>query len=50
VLAIQTTTPAGRLAVYSRRQTGLGIGNVNDGGNNFPLIGTLMKFSLYSAL
>ena len=48
VLAAQTTTtvrPFGPL--QSDESPGIGIGNVNDGGNNFPFIGEIDELGLY---
>ena len=48
VLAAQTTTsvrPFGPL--LADQFPGIGIGNVNDGGNNFPFVGDLDEMSLY---
>ncbi|HZL79849.1 MAG TPA: LamG-like jellyroll fold domain-containing protein [Candidatus Limnocylindrales bacterium] len=49
VLAAQTNTtirPFGDL--LPDQSPGIGIGNVNDGGNNFPFIGDLDEIALYS--
>ncbi len=48
VLAVQTATrvrPIGEL--IPEMSPGLGIGNLNDGGNNFPFIGDLDEIALY---
>ena len=48
VLAAQTTTtvrPFGEL--IPEMSPGIGIGNVNDGGNNFPFIGEIDELGLY---
>jgi hypothetical protein len=48
VLAVQTTTtvrPLGEL--QANESPGIGIGNVNDGGNNFPFVGEIDSISLY---
>lgn len=48
VLAAQTTTtvrPFG--ALLPDESPGIGIGNVNDGGNNFPFIGEIDEIGLY---
>jgi hypothetical protein len=48
VLAAQATTairPFGRL--LANESPGIGIGNVNDGGNNFPFIGDIDEIALY---
>ncbi len=49
VLAAQTSTsvhPFGDL--LPDQSPGIGIGNLNDGGNNFPFVGDLDEISLYS--
>ncbi len=49
VLAVQTNTsarPFGRLD--PTQSPGVGIGNVNDGGNNFPFVGDIDEISLYN--
>lgn len=49
VLAAQTTTdirPAGRL--LADQSPGVSIGNVNDGGNNFPFTGDIDEIGLYN--
>jgi hypothetical protein len=49
VLAMQITTnvrPFG--ALQADQSPGIGIGNVNDGGNNFPFIGEIDGMALYS--
>ena len=49
VLAAQTVTsirPFG--ALQPDQSPGIGIGNVNDGGNNFPFIGDIDEISLYN--
>ena len=48
LLAAQTTTsirPFG--ALLADQSPGIGIGNVNDGGNNFPFIGDIDEVGLY---
>ena len=48
VLAAQTVTtvrPFG--ALLADESPGVGIGNVNDGGNNFPFIGEIDEMALY---
>lgn len=48
VLAAQTTTnvrPLGQL--LPEQSPGIGIGNLNDGGNNFPFIGEIDEVGLY---
>lgn len=49
VLAAQTTTPVRPFgALLPDESPGIGIGNVNDGGNNFPFIGDLDEIGLYN--
>jgi hypothetical protein len=48
VLAAQTATSVRPLGTLLRDQSpGIGIGNVNDGGNNFPFIGEIDEVGLY---
>ena len=49
VQAVQTTTtvrPFG--ALLPDQSPGIGIGNVNDGGNNFPFVGDIDEITLYN--
>ena len=48
VLAAQTTTSVRPLGpLLAEMSPGVGIGNVNDGGNNFPFIGEIDEVGLY---
>ena len=47
-LAAQITTTVRPLATSLLRVPGIGIGNVNDGLNNFPFNGDIDEISLYS--
>ena len=48
VLAAQTTTSVRSLGPLLPEQSpGIGIGNLNDGGNNFPFIGEIDEVGLY---
>jgi hypothetical protein len=48
VLAAQTTTPVRPFGLLLADESpGIGIGNVNDGGNNFPFIGEIDEMGLY---
>lgn len=49
VLAVQTNTtvrPFG--ALEADQSPGIGIGNLNDGGNNFPFVGEIDEIALYN--
>ncbi|HWX23132.1 MAG TPA: LamG-like jellyroll fold domain-containing protein, partial [Candidatus Binatia bacterium] len=49
VLAAQTNTPVRPFGALIPAQTpGIGIGNVNDGGNNFPFVGDIDEVRLYN--
>ncbi len=49
VLAAQTTTSVRPFAELQADQSpGIGIGNLNDGGNNFPFIGDIDEIGLYN--
>ena len=49
VLAAQTVTAVRPFAnLLSNESPGIGIGNVNDGGNNFPFFGDIDEISLYN--
>lgn len=49
VLAVQTITTVRPFAQLLPEQSpGIGIGNVNDGGNNFPFIGDIDELALYN--
>ncbi|MEI9866433.1 MAG: LamG-like jellyroll fold domain-containing protein [Limisphaerales bacterium] len=48
VLAVQTNTTIRPFANLTGNSPGIGIGNVNDGGNNFPFYGDIDEISLYN--
>jgi subtilisin-like proprotein convertase family protein len=48
VLVAQTNTTIRPYGILTGFHPGVGIGNLNDGGNNFPFIGDIDEISLYS--